>query len=458
MASVVSGSLGVADSAMSELVPDRSGRLVLAWLTLYMVVLFAIPAPLVVGPLGSAGAPSMIMGLVSAPVWFLVKLRRTPTEDDSLGPIRVSLGLFLACVGISYAIAMSRPIESDEISQADVALLVVGAWSGVLLMTHDGLADVRAVSTLARRFAIMGGLMACLGLAQMVTGRLLVDVISVPGLRPIGGIDASFRYGLIRMSGTATSPIEFGALLTILFPLAVHNAIHPISRNFFLRWFPVAAISLALALSLSRSAYIGFVVALVVLLIGWPRQLRQRAITLVIIASMFMAAAAPQVLRAVRSMFVTAADDPSITSRTDSYAVVWQFFLEAPWFGRGLGTFLPKYRILDNNYLGLLVNVGSLGLLAFTAILVVAMVLLWRYRRLEKNEKNRDLALSLFAGIGAGAVSLAFFDAFGFPMTTGTLFLTLGLAGSLVRLRQRVFAESLPSVAGIHKLESSSNS
>jgi O-antigen ligase len=277
--------------------------------------------------------------------------------------------------------------------------------------------------------------MACLGLAQVATGQVLIDAIAIPGLRSTGGVGVSFRYGLIRMSGTATSPIEFGALLTIIFPLAVHNALYPVGRSRLMRWFPVVVTSLALALSLSRSAYIGLAVALVVLFIGWPNRLRWRALAWAVAASAVIAVAAPQVFRAVRSMFVTAADDPSITSRTDSYAVVWQFFVDSPWFGRGLGTFLPKYRILDNNYLGLLVNIGAVGLLAFVGILAVTLVLLAKQRRRMSDEKDRNLALALFAGICAGAASFAFFDAFAFPMTTGTLFLMVGLSGSLGRLQ-----------------------
>ena len=423
---------------MSQPAPDLRRTLVLHWLTLYLVVLFAVPARLVVAPLGSAGAPSMFLGLGSALLWFLVQVRRsTPTEDDPRWPIRFALGIFLACVGLSYALAMTRPIDHDEVSPADVALLLVVAWSGVLLMAHDGLGDMHSISTLARRSAVAGGLMACVGLAQVVTGLVLVDAIAIPGLRATGNIAASYRYGLLRMSGTAASPIEFGGLLAMLLPLAIHNALHPTGKSLVIRWFPVATISLALALSLSRTAYIGAAIALVVLLLGWPRRLRSVAIAVVALGSVLLAVAVPRVFRAVRSIFLTAQDDPSITSRTDSYDVVWQFFLNSPWFGRGLGTFLPKYRMLDNQYLGLLVNVGIVGLLAFLGILAVTVLLLLRHGRCWTDERPRDLALSLTAAILAGAVSLAFFDAFAFPMTTGTLFLIIGLSGSLLRLQPR---------------------
>jgi len=155
----------------------------------------------------------------------------------------------------------------------------------------------------------------------------------------------------------------------------------------------------------------------------------------------------PALFRSVRSMFVTAKDDPSITSRTDSYAVAMQFFQDAPWVGRGLGTFLPKYRIFDNTYLGLLVSGGVVGTIAFVAISVTAIVVLRRHRRHCADEQSRDLALSLAAGIAAGSVSLAFFDGFAFPMTMGTFFLTLGIAGALVWLHREEAPRGDPPTA-----------
>ena len=412
---------------------DR-GTGVLAWLTVYLILLFGIPSRLVFHPLGSAGAPSTLFGLASALVWFLAQLWRSASVSGPRRPVRIALTCFLLAVGVSYVAAMSRPIDSDEISPADVGLLAVVAWSGALLTAHDGLTKLRDVEVLVRRFAFVGGIMAFVGLAQYVTRQALVDRIAIPGLTAVSGVDAFFRNGQVRISGTATHPIEFGALLSILLPIAMHGALHPLGHGMVRRWFPVATISLALALSMSRSAYIGLAVSLLVLLWGWPPALRWRIGGAFLAVGTLLALGVPHLFSSVRSMFVTAKDDPSITSRTDSYAVAWQFFERAPWFGRGLGTFLPKYRIFDNNYLGLLVSCGIVGTIAFVAVPVTAIVVLVRRRRRWADAESRDLALSLVAGVTAGSVSLAFFDGFGFPMTMGTLFLALGIAGALVRL------------------------
>lgn len=424
----------VAATAAGSAGPRLRGTGVLAWLTVYLILLFFVPSRLVFHPLGSAGAPSTLFGLASALVWFLAQLWRSASVTGPRRPVRFALACFLVTVAISYVAAMTRPLDWDEISPADVALLAVVSWSGAMLTAHDGLTSLRDVEVLVRRFALAGGLMAAVGLAQYVTKQALVDRISIPGLTAVSGADAFFRNGLVRISGTATHPIEFGALLSILLPIALHAALHPAGHGFVRRWFPVGTISLALALSMSRSAYIGLAVSLLVLLCGWPRALRWKVGGTFLVVGAALCASVPRLFTSIRGMFTSVKDDPSITSRTDSYAVAQQFIENAPWFGRGLGTFLPKYRIFDNNYLGLLVSVGVVGTIAFTAIAVTAIVVLLRRRRHWADLQSRDLALSLVAGITAGSVSLAFFDGFGFPMTMGTFFLTLGIAGALIRL------------------------
>ena len=56
------------------------------WLTAYLVLLLFIPSRLVVGPLGSAGAPSMLFGLGSLLLWLLLFLgadRRTSSGSPA---------------------------------------------------------------------------------------------------------------------------------------------------------------------------------------------------------------------------------------------------------------------------------------------------------------------------------------------------------------------------------------
>ncbi|WP_315549326.1 O-antigen ligase family protein [Microbacterium aurum] len=402
------------------------------WLLCYVVVLYGIPSRLVIDQLGSAGAPSMLFGLASFAGWALFQIGRTTDDPEELTrrPVRVAAVIFLLCVGASYLAGMIRPIDSDEVSPADVALLSVLSWCGVLLLTSDGVRSLERLRSLARGLAWVGGLLAILGLLQFATNDVLIDRLSIPGLR-----DADFevfsRGDFIRPSGTATHPIEFGLILTILLPIALHVAYTDTGRNVFARWAPVPLLAVTIALTFSRSAYVSVLFALLVLLIGWPA-VRRRGFLIgfaALVAALFVGV--PRLFGTIGSLFRNVGNDPSIASRTNSYDLFWEFFANAPFFGRGLGTFLPKYRIFDNQYLMLLVGVGVIGTLAFVAVLGTSLYVAIGISRRSPDPVVRDLALSGAASVAAGAVGLATFDGFAFPMTMGSIFLIVGMIGAI---------------------------
>jgi len=404
------------------------------WLTVYIVLLLFIPSRLIVGTLGSAGAPSMLFGIGSLALWvfgYLGAARRIAGESQ---PIRGALGLLLFCVGVSYALAMTGPISGDEVSPADVAVLALLSWSGTLLLTHDTVHDRSRLETLLWRFVLCGGLIAVLGLIQVATRQLWVDQLAIPGLTSSGGYGLNTRGGYPRPAGTAIHPIEYGVILAILLPLALHVGFHQTYRPIVIRWFPAAALAAIIPLTSSRSAYLGAAIGLVLCLFGWSRSRRLRVLGIGTVGILTMVVIAPNFVSSVTTLFTGAGDDPSVASRTDSVPLAMEFLAQHPWFGRGLGTFLPKYRIFDNQYLLLLVTIGAVGTAAFIALGVTATVTTLRLGSTVRDEGTRDLAIALSASIVAGFSCLFMFDAFAFPMTMGTLFLTMGIAGALRRI------------------------
>ena len=404
------------------------------WLTCYLLLLLFVPSRLVVGPLGSAGAPSMLFGLGSLVLWtflFLGTIRRTSALAQ---PVRIALVAFLFCTGLSYVLAMSRPMSPDEISPAAVALLSLASWSGTLLLTHDGVFTRNRLDTLLWRFVLCGFVIALLGLVQVATQQPWVDRIAIPGLSstPVYGLVT--RGGFPRPAGTSIHPIEFGVLLSILLPIALHFGFFDLRRPPWVRWLPALTIGAIIPLTSSRSAYLGSLLALLICMAGWSRARRRRILAVGGAGVVVMMVVAPNFFSSVIGLFTGAGDDPSIASRTGSFAVAFEFLERNPWFGRGLGTFLTKYRIFDNQYLLLLVTVGVVGTLAFLALGVTAVMTLLRLRARLQDVASRDLALTLVAAVSAGFSCLFMYDAFAFPMTMGTLFLVLGAAGALRRL------------------------
>jgi O-antigen ligase len=422
---------------LTALLPVAQTRILtdsVGWLTLYLGLLLFLPSRLIVGPLGSAGAPSLLFGLGSLLLWLLTFVgaaRRAVSEPQ---PIRIALGILLFSVGVTYVLAMTGPISPDEISPADVGLLALASWSGTLLLTHDGIHQRSRLDTLIWRFAVCGGLLAVLGLVQIATRQLWVDQLSIPGLNGGPSYSLSTRGGYPRPAGTATHPIEYGVILAMILPIALHVGFCHTHRPLVVRWLPALALAAIIPLTSSRSAYLGAAVAVLVCLVAWSPARRRYVLAVAVAGVLAMLVLVPSFVGSIVGLFTGAGDDPSITSRTDSFAFAGDFIARDPWFGRGLGTLLPKYRIFDNQYLLLLVTIGIVGTLAFLALGITAAVTLFRLRARLRDEASRDLAVALAAAVCAGFTCLFMFDAFAFPMTMGTLFLILGLGGALRRI------------------------
>jgi O-antigen ligase len=275
---------------------------------------------------------------------------------------------------------------------------------------------------------------ALIGILQFFTGLTLVDAIQIPGLKVNNGGVASLdgREGFTRVSGTTINPIEFGVVVSSMLPLCLHVALTDPSRR-AVRWLPVVCVAIAIPLSISRSALIAVGLALAILFVTWDKRMRVAAAAGVLVVAGAVFVVIPGMLGTLSGMFTGVQDDSSALSRTDSYALALDFVGRSPWVGRGFLTFLPEYRTLDNQYLGLLIDLGFLGTAALVVMFVVAIAygIHWRSRIVDP--KTRGLLVSMIAALSASAVSFAFFDALSFPMIAGLTFLLIGMIDSLGR-------------------------
>lgn len=404
-------------------------------LSIYAALLLGIPSDLAVGTLGGAGAPSSLFGLGMLLwwCWHQIHVNRTAGNPRPANPIRLSFLVFFGCVMASFVVASLSPLPLPEANGADRALLQMAAFAGIVFVAHDGIPAKERFIVLARRIALFGGLYASLGLLQFLTNRSYVDAISIPGLQPsgFGGID--IRGGFVRASATGIHSVEYAMVLTMVLPLALTLALRDTNRPLLSRWFPATALVLASVLSVSRSALIGIAAVMLVLVVSWRPAERRIAVWVALAAGAMIYLFVPGMAGTLLGMF--GGGDPSITSRTDSYGIAVSFISESPILGRGLGTFLPAYRILDNQYLGLLIEIGFVGTVAFLGVLVTAMATAWRGRSREAG-LHRDLGPALLAAVVGGSLLTAFFDAFSFPQACGLLMLTCGMCGAYRNLER----------------------
>ena len=401
-------------------------------LTVYLVLLVGVPSVMVMSPLGSAGSPSTVVaiGLFLLWLWFQVHRRRRGWTGQH---VRRAALVWLVVMVAVYAHAMSGPLAGDEISPGDFGMLKLVGFCGVLLVTTDGIRDLARLRVFTSRLVVAVSLVALLGLVQFLTRELLIDRLHIPGLTSVPPTGLIERNGLPRPNGTSTHPIEYGVVLSMGFPLAVVHALWSPTHRWLYR-AALAVIAMDVFLSSSRSALVCAAISLLVLAASWPAALRLKALVAAAAGSLAVYVVVPGSLGATTRLFTGAGDDPSIASRTGSYDLAGAFFSHSPWLGRGFGTFLPKYWIFDNAYLGLLVEGGLLGLGGLVALVVVAAWAARTAARTQLRRADRQLAQGVLAAILSGAAGLAFFDSFGFPQSAGCFFLLLGLAGALRRL------------------------
>ena len=433
------------------------------FLCAYVTLLLAIPSQLIFRPLGAPGTPANMLGM-GALLWWTAARIGGHLSGRARSPVRIMLGVLLLCVLASYAAGsiagwyapsnmrqrtddvwtLSYPAV-DQVAQAmvtavDRGLLSFAGWLGVALMTLDGLRDWADVQRLVRWLSWSAGVVAGVGIFQFYTGTNLASFIEIPGLVPNSDVGMSLtRSVLNRVSATSGHPIEFGVVASTLFPCALHTALF--RRN---RWdlLPVFLIGFAAPLAVSRSGILTLGLGLIVMFLGWPRGWRRRGLFLTPVLVVAMRVIVPGLVGTIYSLFRGISDDPSVTGRTADYGVVLDLYGQHPWLGRGLFTFIPRfYRILDTQYLMLLVELGLVGLVVVLSLAVTGVhSALSARRQVRHRPRDAHVGLAVAAGAVGMFVSYITFDAWGYSQTAGLSFLLLGLAGAVHRLARDVGA------------------
>jgi polysaccharide biosynthesis protein PslJ len=418
----------------SESRPRASADAVTA-LTVFLVLLFAIPSRLIFAPLGGAGSPAQLLGVAALLWWAATRLARG-SRSSTRQPIRWAMGAFVVANLLSYVAATIRPIDDVELRAADRGLLSLLSWLGIVLLACDGIPSRARLDVLLRRLVIAGGCIAILGLAQFFTHQAFVNYIQIPGLSQNTDLGIVLnRDGFSRPAGTALHPIEYGIVITMMLPLALYYALMDKHRPPLRRWWAVIPLAMAVPVSISRSAIVCTAVVLAVMLPALSRTIRRRAYTAIVVLLSAAFVAVPGIIGTLFGLFTGIGGDSSAQSRTGSYTLAWEFISRAPVFGRGFQTFLPQYRILDNQYLLSTIETGIVGVAALLALFATGFVTARKVRKLARDEPTRLLAQAIAASILAGAASFALFDALSFPQVANLVMLMVGIAGAAYRLQ-----------------------
>ena len=416
--------------------PPRLGRDPLIAVYAFLLAAFLIPGRMLVEPLGALGHPATIIALGAA---LLYGLARLLGGHLALGrqPMRTMFLVFGTVALIAYLSAHLRPLSMAEAAGAERAIFTVIGLLGLGLLTADAVRDKDHLERLLRLVVAGAAVFAAMGVLQWLTGLSPTSYVLVPGLT-LQDVDINVeRSDFTRVQSTALHPIEFGVVLAVTLPIALHFALvgRDGRRPSMWNWVPVFMILFAVPLAVSRASVLGVAVAGLVASVAWSWRVRLNALFAAALILLAMRAAFPGVLGTLVSTFLFFDEDPSIEGRTQDYPKALAYISERPWFGRGLGTFTPEqYFFLDNEYLGQILTGGVVAVLTMAALFLLAMGLGRGVYHHSRDPWARSLGQSLTAATAVSAVTWFTYDGMAFRLNAGLAFVLMGATAALWRL------------------------
>jgi polysaccharide biosynthesis protein PslJ len=393
-----------------------------------------------------------------AVAWFTSLLidKRVRLRGSGLEP---AIGLFAFAALASVAANVSG-IEANGVTSTVVKTLTFFASFFILFYV--------VVSLIRRRDQLDGFIKllvasgAILSIAALIEARMDYNVFNhlssaLPFLKyhdptTVGLTTNSLdRSGRLRVYGSAEHPIELSAVLVMLIPLAFYLAKSSGRRI----WFLLAGVlGLGALATVSRTGVVMIVVVGLVLLRLKPADVK-RFLPLLVPALCAVYFMLPNTLGSFYAAFFPKqgliADQSNIAVGNQAYAdgrladigPSLHEWAQKPLFGQGFGSRIVSRddatrlgvtpaRLLDNQWLGSLLETGFVGICALLWLFIRAIR---KMTRISGEDDGPDgwLAAAIAASLTAFAVGMLTFDALGFVQVTITFFLMLALSAVLWR-------------------------
>jgi hypothetical protein len=365
-----------------------------------------------------------------------VRLRKTGFE----GPIALIVAAAFASI---LANGDRIALYSTEVQKA---LMFFFSFLLVVYLITSVIRRLDAIDYLAKALVTGGAVVAAFAILEARTGINVFNHLDrvLPGLTlgdPEPGGFQKFGTASMRVFASAQHPIALSAALVMLAPLAVYLTYRYRQR----RWL-VCAVLLAAgcASTVSRTGIVMFVVVGLVFLWLRPREMK-RLWPALLIAPVVVHFALPGTIGALKHSFLPAggliAEQQSMpgeggSGRLADIGPALEEWKREPLVGSGFGTRViegqslgPKANVLDNQWLGTLIETGAIGIFGWIWLLVRAVRRFGAEAKRDESARGWLLA-ALAAGIAAYAVGMLTFDAFSFIQVTFLLFIFIGIGAA----------------------------
>lgn len=394
----------------------------------------------------------MIVGWVAA---LMVDPRVRPRKTKFDGPLIL---IWVAIIGsdLFNAGAVSA-LSSAVLKQLTLAL-------SLLLLLYIFVSVVRTRETLERILRVLVASGTVVGVGAIVERATNFNMFNhLHKFIPIFSFDASaeltslLRGGHFRAIASSGHPIELSNEMAMLAPIAAYLAI----RGSKMWWGALVLLILGDLSAGSRTGIVGLLVVIAVFLWMRPRQTVRcwpALIPILLVVQVLMPGAISGTIDAFfpkggliaqQSGTFAAKGQVQDASRLSRIGPQLRdvFAKHNEFFGKGYGTTvvgrtsangpaptLISSQILDDQWLGNLLDTGLVGFAAWLWLFVRVVRKLRGRARAERETQAGLLPVALAASIMCYAVSMYFYDAFGFIQATVLLYLLLGCASVLLWL------------------------
>jgi hypothetical protein len=388
------------------------------------------PYRLLVGVVGAGWLTSMLVD-------SRVRLRGSGFE----APMLLYAAAALLSVILNTGRIQALGVQTDVVKK----LTFFGSF---MLLFYFVVSVVRTPQMLDKLMKLLVGGAAVVALSGIFEARTGYNVFNhlgqwIPVLRLSELPDLAGRGARMRVYASAEHPIALGAMLVMMIPLAIY-----LERRFDKKRWLVAAGILALgALStVSRTSVV--MLGVVFLMFLWLRPVETKRI-LPMLLPLIVATnlAMPGTLGSLRNAFfpkgglvAEQANAPVGSGRVASLPTAIRDVKRQPLVGQGMGTRVPKrgevnQYILDDQWLGTLVETGLLGALSFVWLFRRALSRLARAAKRDDSARGW-LYAALAASIAAFSVGMFTYDAFAFIQVTIIMYILLGFAAAALNMER----------------------
>jgi O-antigen ligase len=356
--------------------------------------------------------------------------------------VTASVLIFTGAVLVSVLVNADTIYKLGQLTFAEKALSQVLAYVGFFLIvaTQVRKSEIAAYGRLILALAVL----AALGtLYESHTGYNVFYVLGGRLLSPIAkvitaptNIHPTFEQGRATVVGPTGHGLALASMLTIALPWAVIRMQQVKTWGRKLGCLLVICLLLAASLATHRkTAIIAPVAAFAVLIAYNPRMLRWAPLAAVVVIPMIHVVA-PGALGTF-DILATAGNSSSTTQRVSDYSGIAPDILSHPVIGEGYGSLDTAnnrwYRILDNEYLDELFQVGIVGVLAY--LLMVLAPLVTAHGIIRRAGGRAPPIIAAAAGCAAYAVVSGTFDAMSFSEAPYSFFFMAGMIAAAATSR-----------------------